>query len=128
MDIVTPQIRSRMMASIRGSNTSPELVVRRLLHSLGFRFRLHRKDLPGRPDIILPKYRLAVFVHGCFWHQHAGCRYAYSPKSNKKFWRDKLDGNALRDQRVLAGLHSLGWRTLVVWECHLKILEASPLY
>src|ERR1700757_2748228 len=111
MDVVTPAIRSRMMATIRGSNTSPERAIRALLHSLGYRFRLHRKDLPGRPDIVLPRHRLAILVHGCFWHQHAGCRYATSPQSNKKFWRDKLGGNVRRDRRVLENLHALKWRT-----------------
>lgn len=108
------------MASIRGSDTKPERVVRSLLHVAGFRFRLHRKDLPGRPDILLPKHRLAIFVHGCFWHHHAGCSFAYMPKSNREFWRKKFDANALRDERVLADLQERGWRTLVVWECHLK--------
>lgn len=121
MDIVAPTVRSRMMASIKGANTTPELAVRSLLHSLGFRFRLHRKDLPGRPDIVLPRHNLAILVHGCFWHRHAGCRYAYSPQSNKEFWRKKLHANFLRDRRVLDDLQKLGWRTLIVWECHLRI-------
>ena len=108
------------MASIRGSNTSPERAIRVLLHSLGYRFRLHRKDLPGRPDIVLPRHQLAILVHGCFWHQHTGCRYATVPQSNKKFWREKLRGNVQRDSRVLENLSVLGWRTLVIWECNLK--------
>ena len=120
MDIVASEVRSRMMSSIRGSNTSPELAVRRLLHRLGFRFRLHRKSLPGRPDMVLPKHNLAVFVHGCFWHQHSGCRYATMPKSNRVFWQEKLQGNALRDRSSIKKLHKLGWRTLVIWECTLK--------
>lgn len=117
MDVVSSAARSRMMSSIRAANTAPEIAVRSMLHSLGFRFRLHRRDLPGRPDIVLPKHQLAVLVHGCFWHQHRGCRYAYSPKSNKSFWRKKLRGNALRDRRVLKQLEELGWRTITVWEC-----------
>jgi DNA mismatch endonuclease (patch repair protein) len=120
MDVVSRHTRSRMMASIRGSNTKPERIVRSLLHSCGFRFRLHRKDLPGRPDIVLPRYGLAILVHGCFWHRHADCRYAYSPRSNRRFWSKRLSDNAKRDERVLSSLHSLGWRTLIVWECHLK--------
>jgi DNA mismatch endonuclease (patch repair protein) len=120
MDIVAPAVRSRMMAMIKGSNTKPELAIRSMLHSSGFRFRLHRDNLPGRPDMVLPKHRLAILVHGCFWHQHAGCRYAYSPRSNREFWQKKLAGNLLRDRRVLDDLHELGWRTLVVWECCLK--------
>lgn len=120
MDIVTREVRSRMMASIKGSDTKPELVVRSVLHSIGFRFRLHRVDLPGRPDIVLPRYRLAVLVHGCFWHRHAGCRFAYSPKTNQDFWSKKLHSNVLRDRQVLSGLHKLGWRTLIVWECHIR--------
>ena len=127
MDIVTPETRSRMMSSIRGSNTSPELVVRRMLHSFGFRFRLHRKDLPGRPDIVLPKYNLAIFVHGCFWHRHKGCRYTTSPQSNKVFWQDKFRGNSSRDRKALRDLHALGWRTLVVWECHSKQKSANSV-
>jgi DNA mismatch endonuclease (patch repair protein) len=120
MDIVSPETRSRMMASIRGADTSPELFVRKILHSLGFRFRLHHRDLPGRPDIVLPKHKLVIFVHGCFWHQHPGCRYAYSPKSNRSFWRKKLRGNVDRDRRVLSDLQASGWRTVIVWECLLR--------
>jgi len=120
MDIVPPHIRSRMMASIRGANTGPERLVRSLLHAAGFRFRLHLSGLPGRPDIVLPKHNLAVFVHGCFWHRHAGCRFAYRPESNAAFWNAKLNANRFRDRRNLRALRKLGWRTLVVWECHIR--------
>jgi DNA mismatch endonuclease (patch repair protein) len=108
------------MASIRGKNTLPERTVRRVLHELGFRFRLHRRELPGRPDIVLPKWKLAILVHGCFWHQHRGCRFAVMPKSNYEFWSLKLGSNVARDERTVASLHEAGWRTLIIWECALK--------
>lgn len=113
-------VRSRMMSSIRGKDTVPERAVRRMLHALGFRFRIHRRDLPGRPDIVLPRHRLAVFVHGCFWHRHPGCHYTTSPKSNARFWAKKFEGNLRRDRLALAALRKAGWRTLVVWECAFK--------
>ena len=109
--------RSRMMAGIRGKNTKPELHVRRFLHRQGFRFRVHDKRLPGRPDIVLRKHRTVVFVHGCFWHQHSGCRFAYSPKSNRAFWGAKLQANVERDAVTEANLRALGWRVLTLWEC-----------
>ncbi len=119
-DVVDKATRSRMMAGIKAKDTAPELVVRRFLHSLGFRYRLHVKALPGKPDIVLPKYRTAIFVHGCFWHQHPGCKDAVMPKNNAKFWKDKLDGNTRRDARNFSGLERLGWQCLVVWECEVK--------
>ena len=118
-----------MMASIRGKNTKPEIIVRRFLHRVGFRFRLHRRDLPGRPDIVLPKYRTIVEVRGCFWHRHEGCPFAYMPKSNREFWKTKLNGNRERDRRNLRELARLGWRAIEVWECELGedgILERLP--
>ena len=105
------------MAGIRGRNTKPEVVVRKALFAAGFRFRLHRKDLPGSPDIVLPGRRVAVFVHGCFWHAHTGCRYAKRPATRREFWEAKLTANAERDQRVRKALLSSGWRVLIVWEC-----------
>lgn len=117
------------MASIRGKNTKPEIIVRRFLHRLGFRFQLHRRDLPGRPDIVLPKYRTVVEVRGCFWHRHEGCPFAYMPKSNQEFWEEKLNGNRERDRRNLRELTRLGWRVIEVWECELGgdgILEQLP--
>src|SRR6185295_8830763 len=105
------------MSKIRGKNTSPELAVRSLVHRLGFRFRLHRKDLPGTPDIVLPRHRTVIFVHGCFWHSHAGCRLAYMPKSRTKFWQEKFTANRRRDRRDRAALTTLGWRVVVIWEC-----------
>ena len=122
---IASEIRSRMMASIRGKNTQPELKIRTLLHILGFRFRLHRKDLAGRPDIILPRHRLAIFVHGCFWHRHTGCKFATSPKSNTSFWQEKFERNVRRDNIALERLDEAGWRTLIVWECVLKGEDAT---
>ena len=116
MDIVDSATRSRMMASIRNRDTKPELIVRRYLHRLGFRYRLHAK-LPGRPDLVLPKHKTVVFVHGCFWHRHEQCRFATVPKSNIQFWQQKLSANVLRDERNTAKLRELGWRVIVVWEC-----------
>jgi DNA mismatch endonuclease (patch repair protein) len=118
--MITKEVRSRMMASIRGRNTQPERQVRRMLHRLGFRFRLHSKDLPGKPDVVLPKYDLAIFVHGCFWHRHENCRFAVMPKTNPVFWSQKLNGNVHRDEAAIDQLHKLGWRTLIIWECALK--------
>ena len=109
-----------MMAGIRGRNTKPELLVRSWIHRQGLRFRLHVKGLPGRPDLVLPKYKTVVFVHGCFWHQHRGCRFAYTPKNNAAFWRAKLRGNVERDARHLGDLRRLGWRALTIWECELS--------
>ena len=117
MDIVKPAVRSRMMAGIRNKHTKPEIVVRHLLHGSGFRYRLHQSRLPGAPDIVLAKYRTAVFVHGCFWHQHRGCRLAKMPSSNVEFWEKKLHGNRARDQRHVDQLRASGWRVLTVWEC-----------
>ena len=114
-----------MMAGIRGKNTAPELSVRRALFSAGLRFRLHRKDLPGRPDIVLPGRKVAIFVHGCFWHQHAGCRYAKMPASNREFWAKKLLANVERDQQAVNDLRAAGWRVLTVWECSLRNKETE---
>jgi DNA mismatch endonuclease (patch repair protein) len=109
--------RSALMSRIRSSGTKPEIAVRRALHARGFRFRLHRRDLPGKPDIVLPKYRLAIFVHGCFWHQHSGCRLASRPKTRGDYWGPKLAANVARDERHAAELKALGWRIETVWEC-----------
>ncbi len=116
-DRISPSRRSWNMSRIKGKNTGPEIIVRSQLHRMGFRFRLHRKDLPGRPDIVLPRYRTAVLVHGCFWHRHRNCKYAYNPKSRKEFWKKKFQGNVERDKRNLRELSSFGWRTVVIWEC-----------
>ena len=120
MDRVSKSTRSRMMSRVRGRDTKPEKRVRSLLHRLGYRFRLHRSDLPGKPDIALPKYRKAIFVHGCFWHQHPGCQRANRPNTNKEFWNDKLDRNVARDRKNGKKLEKLGWSYLIVWECETK--------
>lgn len=120
VDIVSEAVRSRMMASIRGTGTKPELVVRRFLHSKGFRFRLHVRNLPGSPDLVLAKFRLVIFVHGCFWHRHAGCRFATTPEKNFDRWQCKFDQNIKRDKRVLEELSALGWRVMVIWECAIR--------
>lgn len=108
------------MSKVRGKNTKPELVVRSLLHRMGYRFRLHRRDLPGNPDIVLPKHKKVIFVHGCFWHGHKDCRRAKRPTSNEAFWNQKLGKNLDRDRRDLEALERLGWITLVVWSCRVK--------
>ncbi len=105
------------MSRIKGKDTGPEKVVRSLLHRMGFRFRLHVKDLPGKPDIVLPRYRTVIFVHGCFWHRHRGCRNCTTPTNNREFWVKKLEGNAARDERHVSALRKLGWSVVVVWEC-----------
>lgn len=120
MDVVDPLTRSRMMSGIRGKDTKPELAVRRYLHAAGFRYRLHASDLPGRPDLVFPRYRTVVFVHGCFWHAHSGCRYFKLPGTRTDFWTTKLAANAARDKRDIAALHAGGWRVAVVWECALR--------
>lgn len=124
-DIVTPGVRSRMMAGIRGSNTRPELLIRRGLHAMGWRYRLHVKDLPGRPDLVFPARRAVIMVHGCFWHGHDCHRFRW-PKSREAFWRNKIAGNIVRDQNVRGQLRGLGWRVLEVWECTLKGRERLP--
>lgn len=128
MDIVSKEVRSRMMAGIRSSNTSPETKVRKFLHQHGFRFRLHLKDLPGRPDLVLPRYRLCVFVHGCFWHRHPGCKYATTPKTREEFWRAKFDQNVKRDARNRHELLSQGWRVMELWECGIRRPEVEILW
>ena len=119
-DIVDRKRRSELMAGIRSRNTTPELTVRRIAHRMGLRFRLHRTDLPGSPDLVFPKHRLVVFVHGCFWHRHEGCRYASTPKSRMTFWMEKFAANVARDARQEAALRARGWRTLVIWQCETK--------
>lgn len=127
MDIVDHQTRSRMMSGIKDRNTRPEVSLRRFLHAQGFRFRLHVSNLPGRPDIVLPKYRLCIFVHGCFWHHHQGCRFATTPKTRQDFWLKKFAANQERDERVRELLIKEGWRILEIWECGLKSLDKGGL-
>lgn len=118
-DTLDPAVRSRIMARIRGKHTRPELLVRRFLWANGFRYRMHVKRLPGTPDLVLPAYRTVVFVHGCFWHGHAGCKDNRTPRSNTAFWEKKLHNNAQRDAAQIAALQGMGWRVLTVWECEL---------
>lgn len=117
IDVVDPEKRSLMMSGIRNKHTKPERFVRSMLHAAGFRYRLHRRDMPGSPDLILPKHKAAILVHGCFWHMHANCRFATTPSSNRDFWQKKLAGNCARDQRQIEALTALGWRVMIVWEC-----------
>lgn len=119
-DTITRERRSWNMSRIKGQNTGPEVRLRSLLHRAGFRFRIHAKELPGRPDIILPKYRAAIFVHGCFWHRHAGCRNATMPSTRTEFWQAKFDANISRDERNRAALQAAGWTVFTIWECELK--------
>ena len=126
MDVVDAATRSRMMAGIRGKDTKPELIVRRFLHRAGLRFRLHAK-LPGKPDLVLPKHRAAVFVHGCFWHRHEGCRYATTPANNAAAWQEKFAANVRRDAKMRQQLEELGWRVLVIWSCELDERRLAKL-
>src|SRR5438128_2640409 len=125
VDRLTPERRSWNMSRIRGQNTSPERIVRSTLHRLGYRFRLHVTDLPGKPDIVLTKYHLVIFVHGCFWHRH-GCEYSYTPKSRRAFWRKKFADNTDRDRKNRKLLHKLDWRVAVVWECETRDKNTLP--
>ncbi len=121
--MTTDPARSAVMRAVKGRDTGPELLVRRTAHALGYRFRLHRKDLPGSPDLVFPRARLAVFVHGCFWHGHDCARGARAPKTNADYWKAKIARNVARDARVSGELGALGWRTLTLWECELKDRE-----
>lgn len=124
MDVLSRTQRSLNMSRIRGRDTRPELVVRRLLHSLGFRFRLCPQRLPGRPDVVLTRWRTVVLVHGCFWHRHHACRFATTPRTNVQFWRRKFAANRSRDRRVVKELRRLGWRVVVIWECDTRDPDA----
>jgi len=127
-DVHSKQIRSYNMSRIRSTDTKPEMLVRRFLHAQGFRYRLHVKDLPGKPDIVLPKYRTVIFVNGCFWHGHKDCRYAVVPKTRTEWWLDKLRRNVQRDQQVVLELRSMRWKVIIVWECELKPLAIEQLF
>ncbi len=124
MDNLTPEQRRYTMFQVKSSNTKPEMFVRSLLHRLGYRFRLHRDDLPGKPDIVLPKYKSVIFVHGCFWHRHENCKHATMPKSNVEYWEKKFARNVARDKWAKAELELQGWRVVVVWECELREVES----
>lgn len=118
-DIFAPEKRHEIMQNVKTKNTAPEIKLRSLLHKNGFRFRVNRKDLPGKPDIVLPKYRAVIFVHGCFWHGH-DCPCGQRPQTNADFWNQKIDRNVIRDKSDVSLLESLGWRVLIVWECEIK--------
>ena len=115
--------RSRNMSAIKSKNTKPEIKVRKVLHSMGYRFRLHSKDLPGSPDIVLPKYKTVIFVHGCFWHRHKDCKYATTPKTRQDFWNKKFTTNIERDLEIHEKIKNLNWRSVVIWECETKHME-----
>ena len=123
MDVFSKEKRSAIMARVRSVDTTPEIAVRSLLHRMGYRFRLHRKDLPGKPDIVMPGRRTVIFVHGCFWHQHTNCTAAARPTSNCDYWNAKLDRNIVRDAGCQKQLRSLGWKVIVVWECEVRNLS-----
>jgi len=126
-DNLSVEKRSWNMSRIKSRDTKPEILVRSMLHRLGYRFRLNRKDLPGSPDIVLTKYKMVIFVHGCYWHRHEGCKYTYSPKSRVKFWEEKFRNNVERDRKVIHALEQLGWQVHVIWECQTKDVENLAL-
>ena len=119
-DVLSKEQRKRCMSHVRGKDTKPEVMVRQFLFAQGFRYRLYRKDLPGKPDIVLPKYRTVIFINGCFWHGHSGCKYATIPKANHDFWLAKISGNIERDKTNYAKLFELGWKVVEIWQCELK--------
>ena len=120
MDHVDSEKRSAIMRAVASKNTKPEMTVRRLLHAMGYRYRLHVKDLPGRPDIVFRSRKKVIFVHGCFWHRHIGCRYATTPKTRVDFWQSKFDANVERDRRNVSDLEKAGWEVMTIWQCELK--------
>jgi DNA mismatch endonuclease (patch repair protein) len=128
MDIYSRRKRSEIMSKVGATDTAPEFIVRRTLHQLGYRFRLHRKDLPGRPDIVLPRHRAVVFVHGCFWHHHAGCPRSKLPATNAKFWENKILHNVKRDRQAVTKLRRSGWQVIVVWECETKTAKFAERF
>ncbi|MFI5294391.1 MAG: very short patch repair endonuclease [Thermodesulfovibrionales bacterium] len=123
MDVFKKDKRSWIMSRIKGADTAPERLVRSLVHMMGYRFRLHRKDLPGSPDIVLPRHHKIIFVHGCFWHGHKPCKRGALPESNKEFWISKISKNKERDQRTAKQLKKMGWQVLVIWQCQTKNIE-----
>ena len=120
VDTMTREQRHRCMAAVKGKDTKPEMMVRRYLHSLGYRYGLHNKKLPGSPDLVLRKYRSVIFIHGCFWHGHKGCKYYRLPKTNEEFWQEKITRNKQRDQESVRLLREKGWNVIIIWECELK--------
>lgn len=138
VDVHEPAVRSYNMSQIKGKNTKPELIVRKFLHANGFRFRIHERRLPGKPDIVLPKYKTVVLVHGCFWHCHDNCKYSVIPKTRTEWWKEKLLDNKVRDEKYIYQLEKLGWKVKIIWECELRsgmmsqtldnILDSLKLY
>jgi DNA mismatch endonuclease (patch repair protein) len=126
-DIYSKQKRSQIMSKISGKNTKPEIIIRKISHSLGYRFRLHKKDLPGKPDIVFPKYKKLIFVNGCFWHGHKNCKRSKLPTTNKKFWKEKIEGNKKKDQSNYYHIKKLGWDYLIIWQCVIKISNRNKL-
>ena len=122
LNMVSEQ-RSKNMSAIKSKNTKPEIKVRKILHSMGYRFRLHSKDLPGSPDIVLPKYKTVIFVHGCFWHRHENCKYASTPKTRQEFWNEKFETNIERDLQIQEKIKNTDWRSVVIWECETKNID-----
>ncbi len=127
MDTISKEARRRNMAAIKAKDTKPELLFRTFLHKAGFRYRVHKKTLPGKPDIYLKKYNTVILIHGCFWHQHKNCKYATVPKSNTAFWISKLNGNAKRDRKNISALKRLGYRVIVVWECQILVKNKTRI-
>ena len=126
-DFLSAKERSERMARIKGSNTHPEIALRKVLHGLGLRYRLNKSDLPGKPDLVFPRYKAVVFVHGCFWHRHFNCSIATTPKSNTAFWIEKFEKNVARDCRVTNALEASGWRVFVVWECEVASVRKAKV-
>ena len=126
-DIFSKQKRSKIMSHISGENTKPEIIIRKIAHSLGYRFRLHKKDLPGKPDIVFPKYKKVIFVNGCFWHGHINCSRSKLPTTNYKFWKEKIEGNKKKDTRNYRSLKKLGWDYLIIWQCGIKVVNRGKL-
>ena len=126
-DVHNKEQRSYNMSMIKGKNTKPEMLVRRFLHANGFRYRLHDKKLPGKPDIVLPKYKTVIFVHGCFWHGHHNCRYYVVPKTRTEWWLNKINGNKVNDGKAVKALRKEGWKVMNVWECDLKPKKAEKI-
>lgn len=124
-DIHSPEIRSYNMSMIRGKDTKPEIIVRKFLHSKGYRFRLHKKDLPGKPDIVLVKYRAVIFINGCFWHGHKNCKYFVIPKTRTDWWKNKIERNIHNDEKNIRILKKYNWKVIVLWECQLKTNNVS---
>ncbi|MCI7645116.1 MAG: DNA mismatch endonuclease Vsr [Bacteroidales bacterium] len=119
-DVLSKEQRQKCMSHIKSKNTKPEVLVRRFLFANGFRFRLHQKGLPGKPDIVLPKYKTVIFINGCFWHGHSDCKYATIPETNHDFWSEKISGNMERDEITFSSLEKMGWRVMIIWQCELK--------